>query len=689
MTDFEVLPGKSFPLGAEVQSSGVNFCVFSRTANAVELLLFDHDSDKTPYRVIKLSPVTNRTFYYWHVFVPGIKSGQLYGYRVNGPFEPEFGHKFDHHKVLLDPYSKLTTTSVYNREAARKPFVSNEHCCMKSVVVDMNEYEWEGDTPLHDNYKRTVIYELHLKGFTAHPNSGLPEELRGTYRGLIEKIPYLKSLGITAVELLPVQQYDEHDIKPPLVNYWGYNPVSFFAPHRAYSSDKSVLGPVNEFRDMVKALHKAGIQVILDVVFNHSAEGDETGPTLSFRGFENSVYYMLNAENKSLYANFTGCGNTINANHTIVRNMIRACLQFWVSEMHIDGFRFDLASVLSRDSDGKPLENPPVLWAIESDPVLAGSKLIAEAWDAGGLYQVGSFIGYKWWEWNGKFRDDARKFVKSDSGLTSTIVQRLTGSRDMYPNDNRNPARFVNFITCHDGFTMNDLVSFNMKHNLSNNENNNDGANDNYSWNCGFEGFTTDPGIEKLRIKQLKNFFLLLLTAQGSPMLLMGDEVRRTQLGNNNAYCHDSEINWFNWNLIKENEELLKFVSNLIEFTQEKAIFNWCSSWKEGGPAGSSIIKWHGIKPGKPDFSFHSRTIAFELDDFVSKEHYYIGFNTYWEPLVFELPVLPNKKLWKRIIDTNLPSPLDFAVQGEEEVINSFYYNLQPRSGILLYSKIK
>jgi isoamylase len=470
MTD--ILPGTSYPLGATLHHDGVNFCLFSRNAYAVELLLFDHVDDPRPARTIDLDPQKNRTFHYWHVFVKHLQEGQLYGYRVFGPYAPYLGHRFDGNKVLLDPYTRAVAMGKhYSRAAAMRPG-DNVAQCLKSVVVGRDTYDWEEDSPIHRPFAKTVIYEMHVGGFTQHPNSGLPAHLRGTYRGLIEKIPYLQSLGITAVELLPVQHFDPQDARPGLTNYWGYSPLAFFAPYSGYSSVSDPIGVINEFKDMVKALHRAGIEVILDVVFNHSAEGDQHGPTFSFKGLENSVYYILDGMG---YKNYSGCGNTIKTNHGIVQRLILDCLRYWVSEMHIDGFRFDLASVFSRGETGQILKNPPILWAIEFEPVLAGVKLIAEAWDAGGLYQVGSFVGERFTEWNGPYRDDVRRFVKGDDGVIEQFASRILASPDIYRQPDREPNRSIHFVTCHDGFTLNDLVSYNQKHNYDNLEDNTDG----------------------------------------------------------------------------------------------------------------------------------------------------------------------------------------------------------------------
>jgi isoamylase len=683
--EFEVLPGKSFPLGATVYPDGVNFCVFSKSCHFIELLLFDKPEDEEPSQVIRLDPYFNKTFYYWHAFVKGAKSGQLYGYRVHGPWAPAMGHLFDKDKMLVDPYAKsLYVGKYFSRDAASHPG-NNSAQAIKNVVVDTEEYNWEGDKHLSIPYSETVIYEMHVKGFTSHPSSKVSEKKRGTYAGLIEKIPYLKSLGITAVELMPVQQFDEQDAVPPLKNYWGYSPINFFSPHFGYSSDKSPMGPINEFRDMVKAFHQAGIEVILDVVFNHTAEGEPDGPIYSFKGFENRTYYILK-ENKAYYADYTGCGNTFNANHSVVRRLIRDALRFWVAEMHIDGFRFDLASVLSRDENGKPLENPPILWEIETDPVLAGTKIIAEAWDAAGLYQVGSFVGDKWAEWNGHYRDDVRRFVKGDVGSVTKLAARIIGSPDIYTDPDRKINRSINFITCHDGFTLNDLVSYNKKHNEENGEKNMDGSNHNVSWNCGVEGSTDDPKIEQFRLRQMKNFMTILFMSQGTPMILMGDEVRRTQRGNNNAYCQDNEISWFDWDLVKQNNDMFRFTTGLIRFVQNTQLFKLDNMLKTSYHTRSAHIIWHGVKLGKPDLSHFSHTLAFTLNYPKAQESLHVMLNAFREPLDFEVPLLHHDSQWVRIVDTSLPSPHDFCYPDEAPVVDRFVMNIKEYSAVVLLS---
>src|SRR5271166_1735689 len=556
--------GRSYPLGATLVPGGANFSVFSRSAAGIDLLFFDRVDDTRPSRVIPIDPLTNLSYHYWHVFVPGVEAGQIYGFRADGPFDPSRGLRFDPSKVLLDPYGRaVVVPRNYSHEAARQGG-DNTATAMKSAVTDPHAYDWEGDVPLKRPWSRTIIYEMHVRGFTAHPSSGVAESKRGTYAGLIEKIPYLQQLGITAVELLPVFQFDPQDAPAGLTNYWGYSPVSFFAPHQAYSSRQDPLGPIDEFRDMVKALHRAGIEVILDVVFNHTSEGGHDGPTQCFRGLDNPTYYLL-SEDRSRYANFTGTGNTLNANHPIVRRMIVDSLRYWVNEMHVDGFRFDLASILARDSSGAVMPNPPVLWDIESDAALAGTKMIAEAWDAAGLYQVGNFVGDSWREWNDRFRDDIRDFFRGADNSVYRAADRLLGSPAIYGPRDRELEESINFVTCHDGFTLNDLVSYNYKHNEENGECNGDGCADNRSWNCGVEGPTHDPGIEALRNRQVKNLLTAVMLSGGVPMFVMGDEVRRSQRGNNNAWCQDNDTSWFDWTLLSKHADVLRFVTLLIE----------------------------------------------------------------------------------------------------------------------------
>ena len=682
--------GRSSPLGATVTDLGVNFSLFSRSATGVELLLFERAEDSRPARTIRIDPSINRTYHYWHVTVPHLEPGQLYGYRVEGPLDPASGLRFDSDKLLLDPYARsVVVPKNYSREAATRPG-DNSATAMKSVVVDSSAYDWEGDTPLTRPSSRTIIYEMHVRGFTRHPSSGVPENTRGTYKGVIEKIPYLKQLGITAVELLPVFQFDAQDCPPGRVNYWGYAPVSFFAPHQAYSSLQDPLGAVDEFRDMVKALHRAGIEVILDVVFNHTAEGDHRGPTLSLRGLDNSIYYLLEHD-RSRYANYSGTGNTLNANHPIVRRMIVDSLRYWVEEMHVDGFRFDLASILARDSSGHPMPNPPVLWDIESDPKLAGTKLIAEAWDAAGLYQVGSFIGDSWKEWNGRFRDDVRSFFKCDEGSVSRIADRLLGSPEIYGHKEREAEQSVNFVTCHDGFTLNDLVSYNWKHNEANGEDNRDGANDNRSWNCGVEGPTDEPEIERLRNQHVKNYLTVTMLSLGVPMILMVDEMRHAQNGNNNAYCQDNETSWLDWTLLEKHADVHRFVSLLtarrllrdVDAERRRASLN--QMLREAN------VSWHGVRLHKPDWGASSHSLAFSAELRREKLLLHLILNAYWEPLDFDLPGVGDNSPdpWRRWIDTSLVSPHDIVEWQTASSIPGYLYKVAPRSVVVLFTMLE
>lgn len=681
--------GRSSPIGATLRDGGVNFSLYSRNATRVDLLFFDYVDDAKPSRVVPIDPPTGRTYHYWHAFVPGIQSGQVYGYRVYGTFEPYLGLRFDSSKVLLDPYARsVVIPKSYSRTAASQPG-DNAASAMKSVFVDLSGYDWEGDVPLCRASSRTIIYEMHVRGFTRHPSSGLPESMRGTYRGLIEKIPYLHQLGITAVELLPVFQFDPQDCPPGLTNYWGYAPVAFFAPHRAYSSRQDALGPVDEFRDMVKALHRAGIEVIVDVVFNHTAEGDHLGPTLNFRGIDNLTYYLLQPD-RSRYSNYTGTGNTLYANHPVVRRMIIHSLRYWVEEMHVDGFRFDLASVLARNARGDVMSNPPVLWDIESNPALAGTKMIAEAWDACGLYQVGQFVGDSWKEWNGRFRDDVRSFFSGAEGSVPALADRLVGSPAIYAHKQREAEQSVNFVTCHDGFTLNDLVSYNQKHNDANGEENRDGANDNRSWNCGVEGPSEDPAIEELRNRQIKNFFAVTLASLGVPMLLMGDEVRRTQLGNNNCYCQDSELTWLDWNLTARHADVLRFVQLLISRRLRRDADPELRRLTLNELIRDAPHAWHGVQLFHPDWSEHSHSLAFSTELPSENLAFYMILNAFWEPLHFELPQKRNNQpiRWGRWIDTFLAPPNDIVPWEHREPVSGFTYAAGPRSVVVLLSAL-
>ncbi|WP_306532775.1 glycogen debranching protein GlgX [Geobacter sp.] len=673
--------GNTSPLGATVHRDGVNFSVYSEDSTGMELLLFDRADDGVPARVIPLDRGRHRTYHYWHVFVPELTGGQIYAYRAHGPWAPRQGLRFDGDKVLLDPYGRgIAVPAGYDRSAACRPG-DTAAVAMKSVVLDARGYDWEGDCPLKRPFSQTVIYEMHVGGFTRHPSSGVSPEKHGTFAGVIEKIPYLTELGVTAVELLPVFQFDPHDAPPGRLNYWGYAPVSFFAPHHGYSSRGGPLGPVEEFRDMVKALHRAGIEVILDVVYNHTAEGDEHGPNFCFRGLQNDAYYILD-HNRSRYANFTGTGNTLNANHPVVRRMILDSLRFWVSEMHVDGFRFDLASILSRDEHGCPMEAPTILLDIETDPVLAGIKLIAEAWDAAGLYQVGSFAGEFWKEWNGRFRDDVRSFLRGDAGTISGFASRLLASPDIYGHVEREPEQSINFVTCHDGFTLNDLVSYDRKHNEANGEQNRDGCDHNLSWNCGVEGPADDPVVEAIRNRQVKNFLTLTLLSLGAPMLLMGDEMRRTQGGNNNAYCQDNETSWFDWRLLDRHADVHRFVRLLIASRLKRNLAAKDPGLTLNQLLGQARLEWHGVRLGRPDWEHDSHSTAFTVWNLSGRFVFHYMVNAWQEALAFELP--PPRELpggiWRRWIDTSLASPADIVPMEDAIEVKSGTYELPPHS---------
>lgn len=577
----EVRAGSPLPLGTQERSGGVNFSIFSRNASGVRLELFNHANDAQPSRVIDLTSACHRTGDVWHVWVAGLVSGQLYAYRIEGPYAPSQGFRFNPNRLLLDPFATaVSSRPPWDFASARgydpaspqqdltRSVADNAASSPKCIVLN-ESFDWGDDHPLHHPWSKTIIYELHVRGFTASPQSGV--EHPGTYLGLQEKIPYLRDLGITAVELMPVQELNEGSLLrgnpsgQPLNQYWGYDPVVFCAPKATYSSAGGLGQQKLEFQQMVRAFHRAGIEVILDVVFNHTAEGTELGPTLCFRGIDNSIFYAL-ADDKRHYRDYTGTGNTVNANHPVVRDHILAALRYWRIDMHIDGFRFDLASVLDRDRRGRLVADAPLLERIAEDPILRDLKIIAEAWDAAGAYQVGSFSERRWAEWNGRYRDDVRRFWRGDEGLLGAFASRLCGSADIYAASGKGPEASINFVTCHDGFTLHDLVSYQHKHNEANGEDNRDGGNANFSDNYGVEGPTADLGIDTVRKRQIKNFLLTLLISRGVPMLLGGDEVRRTQGGNNNAYCQDNATSWFNWAQVGENREIHRFARDLIAF---------------------------------------------------------------------------------------------------------------------------
>lgn len=701
MDRLKILPGSPWDMGAIYTGTGVNFCVFSRNATAVYLELFKNPDDSAPFRTIEFNPQTNRTGDLWHVFILGLKPGALYLYRVDGPFDPQNGHRFNKKIFLYDPKAAaLTDGSLFKNLNSQK--VCPTAKMPKCVVVDNNSYDWEGDRPLSIPLNESVIYEMHLKGFTASPSSGV--KFPGTYRGAIEKIPYLKKLGITAVELLPVQEFDPYEnmnTNPKtgkrLVNYWGYSTTAFFAPKAAYSSDKRPGACVKEFKDMVKAFHKAGIEVILDIVFNHTAEGNEHGITFGFRGFDNSIYYHLSSSSKEYYVNFSGCGNAVNCNHPVVQDYIIGCLRYWVHQMHVDGFRFDLASVLARDEHGFLTGEAALTRRISEDPALRGVKIIAEPWDCGGAYQTGSFPGGRWCEWNDKFRDGIRRFIRGDEKLSTEAATRISGSSDLYSSNGRKPYHSINYIASHDGFTLNDLVSYNYRHNEQNGEENRDGTENNLSYNNGFEGPTLNPKIEKSRIRQIKNFFTALLLSQGTPMFVAGDEVQRTQGGNNNPYCQDNEISWFDWNDLKKHEDLFDFVRKLIELRRSHKVFmrtDFFNGQKTEGQGGLVDISWFNMEGLSPDWSKLDRFLAFRLgggtapDSQEPDNDFYLAFNTDIHDGTMTVPPPSAGKKWYRFLDTSIENSDCILESGREELLkNQEKYVILSGSAVVLISK--
>jgi isoamylase len=694
----DVRIGVPLPLGTFARGEGVNFAFFSRYASRVRLELFDYPADSKASRTIDLDPVSNRTGDVWHVWIKGIRPGQLYGYRVDGPYQPKDGHRFNFNKLLLDPFATAITRlpnwkfdpawgfDLSAPEIDLACSTEDDAGTMPKCVFMHEHFDWQGDLPPRHPWSKFVIYETHIRGLTIHPSSGV--EHPGTYRGLMEKIPYFKGLGVTAIELMPVQEFNENQITgiqsqagKQLKNYWGYDPVVFFAPKASYSSAGGVGQQKLEFKEMVYALHQAGIEVILDVVFNHTAEGNERGPTLSFRGIDNTIFYLL-AEDKRYYKDYTGTGNTINANHPVVREHILAALRYWVIEMHVDGFRFDLASVLGRDETGKLLANAPLLEQIAEDPILRDVRLIAEAWDAAGAYEVGSFSERRWAEWNGRYRDDVRRFWRGDDGMLGLFASRICGSADIYARSGKGPESSINFITCHDGFTLNDLVSYQTKHNEANGENNHDGAIDNFSENFGAEGATTDSEIEALRKRQIKNFLLTLLISRGVPMLLGGDEFRRTQGGNNNAYCQDNETSWYDWSYLEQQEDIFRFTRGMIAFRNAHPVLSKEQFYTD------DEIQWFGLQGGLPDWADpNDKQLACLIHE---KEQcaLHLIFNAGTEAVEFSLPhVLPMTQ-WYLAVDTSHEMLSDLFPEGEElHLENQQVYCLNPRSSAILINR--
>jgi isoamylase len=696
----EIQRGYSLPFGARYFPEGVNFSVFSEHATSVSVVIFESGLLE-PIVEVLFDELLNRTGNVWHMLMVGLPDDFRYGFRVDGPSHALEGHMFDKTKILIDPYTKgLTGGAVWGSPVMRKGESSqNRPEYLRRCFIPSTKFDWQNDRQLGIPLQDTIIYELHVRGFTIHPSSGCTYP--GTFRGIIEKIPYFKELGITAIELMPINEFDELECMfsnprtgEKLKNYWGYSSIAFFAPKSSYAHAAREQGEVEEFKEMVRELHKAGIEVILDVVFNHTAEGTEYGPTLSFRGLENSVYYMLDECGR--YKNYSGCGNTLNCNHPVVRDLILNCLRYWVTEMHVDGFRFDLASILGRDQDGNVLKNPPILESIEMDPLLANTKIIAEAWDAAGLYQVGNFPSWqRWAEWNGKYRDCVRRFVRGELGMTGETASRISGSSDLYSSSGRKPYHSINYITAHDGFTLYDLVSFNYKHNEDNGEGNRDGQDENFSWNCGEEGHTQNQKIKAFRYRQIKNYITMLMLSQGTPMILSGDEFARTQRGNNNAYAQDNEMSWIDWSFKERHNGLFRFMKTMIAFRKSHSILRR-SDFFDGQvntQSGRTDISWHSTIVGKPDFSYFSRTLTFLLDGAEASPtepdtDIYVTMNMWKDALVFRIPKLGNGKKWFCKVDTFQDFPNDIYEDNHEIMLKrQTFYRVAPYSILVLISK--
>ncbi|MDR3624451.1 MAG: isoamylase [Chlamydiales bacterium] len=660
--------GSPLPFGTSFSDSDVNFSVFSKSATSMTLALYYPD-EHLPFQSINLNPLTNKTGDVWHVLVHSVPHNIHYCYFADGPDDIMQGHIFDSKNALIDPRAHLLSQSTH---------WGSKDLYLRNILQAPLSFDWKDDAHPNHPLEEMIIYEMHVRGFTQDPSSHTKNP--GTFLGVIEKIPYLKALGVTAVELLPIHPFNECEYPKtnpvtgaPLYNYWGYSTINFFSPMNRYAVIRE--NTIIEFKTMVAALHAEGIEVILDVVFNHTAEGNEKGPTLSFKGFENSIYYMLS---QGEYLNYSGCGNTFNCNYPAVRDLILDSLRYWVAEMRVDGFRFDLATILGRAQDGTPLANPPLLESIALDPVLGKTKLIAEAWDAGGLYQVGSFPSWGVWaEWNGKYRDNVRDFIKGTDNTVGLFATRLCGSPDLYASS-RTPGHSVNFLTAHDGFTLMDLVSYNDKHNEENGENNQDGTNQNDSWNCGVEGSTNDKSILSLRNRQVKNFITALMVSQGTPMICMGDEIGQSKKGNNNTWCHDSDLNWLSWINGHLEAEIFRFMSLMIQLRKKHTLL------KRGIFLTDRDIKWHGKKPYEPNWNPDSRFIAYTLIDQVLENNLYIAFNAGYETAQVNVPYPPYSKTWYKIVDTAAASPEDFTPPKSAKPLETLEIAMIPHSAIIL-----
>jgi isoamylase len=695
----EIRAGSPLPFGAHREGEGVNFALFSRHATRVLLELYGSPDACSPTRVIDLDPTRHRTGDVWHVWVRGISAGQLYAYRIDGPYDPQQGHRFNVNKLLLDPFATaLAGVKNWDFEAARGYDSSSDLTDLSfSTLDDANStpkclltdahFDWEGDLPLRHPAADTVIYEAHVRGFSIDPGSGTAHP--GTFRGLTEKIPYLQDLGVTAIELMPVQEFNENELsrlnpisKERLRNYWGYNPAALFAPKQSYGTQGSSGQQTLEFREMVKSFHRAGIEVVLDIVLNHTCEGNELGPTICFRGTDNSIFYMLQEGGRRYYKDFSGVGNTLNANHPVVRDFIMHVLRYWVMRMHVDGFRFDLASVLGRDEHGNLLQNAPLLESIAEDPILRDVRLIAEAWDAGGAYQVGSFSKCRWAEWNGRFRDDVRRFWLGEPGMMGLFANRICGSADLYQISGKGPESSLNFITSHDGLTLNDLVSYKQKHNEENGENGRDGTDANYSDNCGVEGPSDFPAVEALRNRLIKNFLLTLFISRGVPMLLGGDEFRRTQKGNNNAYCQDNAVCWMDWAFLGKHREIHRFARGMIALRRAHPVLRKSAFYTDAD------IQWFGPQGTTPAWADPGRKSFACLILGQSEADLFLMFNADTVPADFSIPAARGNKIWRLAVDTSRTAPEDLNEPGKEPSMqDQISFRVEPRSSAILLAR--
>ncbi len=680
---WETAEGLPFPLGPTrlEEEQAFNFALYSKHAYSVTLLLYAENDIVNPVFEYRFDYLKNKTGRIWHCRIPltSMKDVAYYAYHVEGPkLDGRFEwHAFDHDKILLDPYAKsVFFPPAFDRIKAARPGSNAGKAPLGVLGGDSEGFDWQGDNyPRHES--DAIIYELHVGGFTRNPNSGVRDEARGTFAGLVEKIPYLKDLGVTVVELMPVFQYDPDD-----GNYWGYMPLNFFSPHRGYLSDHTVKAQHNEVRDMIKALHRANMEVVLDVVYNHTGEGDHMGPVYSYKGIDNSTYYLMADRPDAPYENFSGTGNTLNTANRYVRKMIIDSVRHWANEMHVDGFRFDLASLFTRKADGSVNANDvPLLSDMASDPDLEHLRLIAEPWDAAGVYQLGrAFPGIMACQWNGKYRDDLRRFVKGEPGMVPALMRRLYGSDDLFPDDRMNayhPHQSVNHIDSHDGFTLYDLVAYNEKHNQANGHNNTDGAEENHSWNCGWEGDKgAPPEVMKLRKQQIKNFCCLLFLSNGTPMFRAGDEFMHTQGGNNNPYNQDNETSWIDWDRLDANPDMFRFFKRMIAFRKAHPSLARSRFWRED-------ISWYGVG-SDTDLGHDSRSLAFALHGESQQDiDLYVMINAYWEELTFQIQEGAANE-WQRVIDTSLEAPFDFLELGNDSPLQSLHYQVSPRSVVVL-----